>query len=85
MLVEEGQPEKQAEKSFQEEYAGSLIWIPAGEISIWKAEYAEEQRKVLVKNGFWLGKYPVTQEIFAKVMGQIQVSRILLRSRVIFL
>ena len=66
--VEEGQPEKQAEKSFQDEYAGSLIWIPAGEISIW-VPYAEEQRKVLVKNGFWLGKYPVTQEIFAKVMG----------------
>ena len=33
------------------------------------AIYAEEQRKVHVKNGFWMGKYPVTQEIFAKVMG----------------
>ena len=65
LLRKKSKASTQAEKSFQDEYAGSLIWIPAGEISIW-VPYAEEQRLVQVKNGFWMGKYPVTQEIYEK-------------------
>ena len=49
-------------------YAGKFSWIPAGEISIW-VPYAEEQRVVQVRHGFWLGQLLVTQEVYEKVMG----------------
>ncbi len=49
-------------------YAGSFSWIPPGKLSIW-VPYAEEQRVVEVENGFWLGQYLVTQEVYQQVMG----------------
>ena len=49
-------------------YAGKFSWIPAGEISIW-VPYAEEQRVVQVRHGFWLGQLLVTQEVYEKVAG----------------
>ena len=44
------------------------MWIPPGEISIW-VPYAEEQRVVKVTQGFWMAKYPVTQEVYQSIMG----------------
>jgi hypothetical protein len=49
-------------------YAGTFSWIPPGKLSIW-VPYAEEQRVVEVENGFWLGQYLVTQEVYLQVMG----------------
>ena len=40
--------EQSLEKIFDDENAGSMIWIPPGEISIW-VPYAEESRLVQVK------------------------------------
>ena len=56
------------QRVFEDPYAGSFMWIPPGEISIW-VPYAEEQRVVKVTQGFWMGKYPVTQEVYEAVMG----------------
>ena len=39
---------------FEDPYAGTFMWIPPGEISIW-VPYAEEQRVVKVTQGFWMG------------------------------
>ncbi len=58
----------EGEKTFNDQFAGTFFWIPPGEISIW-VPYAEEQRTVKVSNGFWMGKYPVTQDIYNSVMG----------------
>jgi formylglycine-generating enzyme required for sulfatase activity len=55
-------------KIFEDTYAGTFMWIPPGEISIW-VPYAEEQRVVKVSRGFWMAKYPVTQEVYQRVMG----------------
>ena len=56
------------DNKFVDSFAGTFFWIPPGEISIW-VPYAEEQRKVKVSNGFWMGRYPVTQHIFNSIMG----------------
>ena len=56
------------QKVFEDPYAGTFMWIPPGEISIW-VPYAEEQRVVKVTEGFWMGKYPVTQEVYQTIMG----------------
>ena len=56
------------QRVFEDPYAGSFMWIPPGEISIW-VPYAEEQRVVKVTQGFWMGKYPVTQEVYQSIMG----------------
>lgn len=55
-------------KLFEDPFAGTFYWIPPGEISIW-VPYAEEQRTVRVSQGFWMAKYPVTQEIYHSIMG----------------
>lgn len=68
VAVKEEEEQSLEEKSFDDENAGSMIWIPPGEISIW-VPYAEESRLVQVKNGFWMGKFPVTQQIYERVMG----------------
>ena len=65
VAVKEEEEQSLEEKSFDDENAGSMIWIPPGEISIW-VPYAEESRLVQVKNGFWMGKFPVTQQIHEK-------------------
>ena len=49
-------------------YAGKFSWIPSGKLSIW-VPYAEEQRVVEVEHSFWLGQYPITQNVYAQVMG----------------
>lgn len=66
--VKETENPELEKKSFEDENAGSMIWIPPGEISIW-VPYAEESRLVHVKNGFWMGKFPVTQHVYQTVMG----------------
>ena len=59
---------KGVQRVFEDDYAGTFMWIPPGEISIW-VPYAEEQRVVKVSQGFWLGKYPITQEVYHSIMG----------------
>ena len=56
------------QRVFEDPYAGTFMWIPPGEISIW-VPYAEEQRVVKVTQGFWMGQYPVTQEVYESIMG----------------
>ncbi len=49
-------------------YAGNFKWIPPGQITI-LIPYSDERRMVHVKNGFWLGEFLITQEVYGKVMG----------------
>jgi formylglycine-generating enzyme required for sulfatase activity len=67
--VSEDKTSTGVQKVFEDPYAGSFMWIPPGEISIW-VPYAEEQRVVRVTQGFWMAKYPVTQEVYQSIMGQ---------------
>ena len=67
--VSEDKASTGVQKVFEDPYAGSFMWIPPGEISIW-VPYAEEQRVVKVTQGFWMAKYPVTQEVYQAIMGQ---------------
>ena len=52
-----------------------MCWIPPGEFLMGSPEDEEGRRedetqhKVVLKRGFWMGKYPVTQAQWAKVMG----------------
>lgn len=66
--VKGGRRSSDVQKVFEDPYAGAFMWIPPGEISIW-VPYAEEQRVVKVTEGFWMGKYPVTQEVYQAIMG----------------
>lgn len=66
--VDQTVPSVESNKIFEDTYAGTFVWIPPGEISIW-VPYAEEQRVVKVSRGFWMAKYPVTQEVYQGVMG----------------
>jgi formylglycine-generating enzyme required for sulfatase activity len=54
---------------FHDPTAGTMMWIPPGEISI-KVPYSDETKVVHVKKGYWMAKYLVTQRLFEYVMGQ---------------
>lgn len=60
-------PQKAGEL-FKDSIAGDFSWIPAGEISL-KVPYSEETKSVRVKNGFWMSRFLITQDLYAKVMG----------------
>ncbi|MBP51722.1 MAG: hypothetical protein CMI27_01105 [Opitutae bacterium] len=49
-------------------YAGNFKWIPPGQITI-LIPYSDERRMVQVSNGFWMGEFLITQEVFTKIMG----------------
>tara|TARA_B100000035_G_scaffold232623_1_gene200863 strand:+ start:911 stop:2347 length:1437 start_codon:yes stop_codon:yes gene_type:complete len=53
---------------YEDPNAGNFSWIPAGEISL-KVPYSEETKLVRVKNGFWMARLLITQELYLKVMG----------------
>ncbi len=53
---------------YKDPNAGEYSWIPSGEISI-KVPYSEETKSVRVKNGFWMSRLLVTQDLYTKVMG----------------
>ncbi|MEK9772425.1 MAG: SUMF1/EgtB/PvdO family nonheme iron enzyme [Opitutae bacterium] len=58
----------QAGDLFKDPTAGDFSWIPAGEISL-KVPYSEETKLVRVKNGFWMSRLPITQDLYFNVMG----------------
>ncbi len=60
-------PQKAGEL-FRDSVAGDFSWIPSGEISL-KVPYSEETKSVRVKNGFWMSRFLITQDLYAKVMG----------------
>ena len=53
---------------YKDPNVGEFSWIPVGEISI-KVPYSEETKLVRVKNGFWMARFLVTQDLYTKVMG----------------
>ena len=48
-----------------------FIWVPSGDFMMGSEtiDYSKPVHKVILTQGFWLGKYPVTQGQWAKVMG----------------
>jgi len=53
---------------FKDDHAGDFSWIPRGEISL-KVPYSEETKLVRVKNGFWMSRLLVTQDLYSRIMG----------------
>lgn len=53
---------------YKDPNAGDFSWIPSGEISL-KIPYTEEIKSVRVKNGFWMSRLLITQDLYNKVMG----------------
>jgi formylglycine-generating enzyme required for sulfatase activity len=48
-----------------------LVYIPPGQFIMGSNKFPDEKpiRKVTIKDGFWMGKFEVTQEQYEKVMG----------------
>jgi formylglycine-generating enzyme required for sulfatase activity len=48
-----------------------LVYIPPGQFTMGSNKFPDEKpiRKVTIKDGFWMGKFEVTQEQYEKVMG----------------
>ena len=53
---------------YKDDYAGDFSWIPRGEISL-KVPYSEETKLVRVKNGFWMSRLLITQDLYSRIMG----------------
>ena len=51
-----------------------MVWIPAGKFEMGSADSDQDDERpvhqVRISSGFWLGKYPVTQEQYAAVIGK---------------
>jgi len=52
-------------------YGIDLVYIPPGQFTMGSNKFPDEKpiRKVTIKDGFWIGKFEVTQEQYQKVMG----------------
>jgi formylglycine-generating enzyme required for sulfatase activity len=53
---------------YKDDNAGDFSWIPRGEISL-KVPYSEETKLVRVKNGFWMSRLLITQDLYSRIMG----------------
>ena len=53
---------------YRDANVGDFSWIPMGEISL-RVPYSEETKSVRVKNGFWMSKFLITQDVYSQVMG----------------
>ena len=69
-------PEPQAGEAWRSPSTGiEFVWIPAGEFDMGsesKEAHGREKpvHRVRISRGFWMGKYPVTQAQWEKVMGE---------------
>ncbi|MBT3196082.1 MAG: formylglycine-generating enzyme family protein [Gammaproteobacteria bacterium] len=69
-------PEQKAGDSWTDPYSGiEFVWIPAGEFMMGSPSSEpgrdddERQHRVKLSEGYWLGRYEVTQRQWKKVMG----------------
>ncbi|MEP6787574.1 MAG: caspase family protein, partial [Acidobacteriota bacterium] len=57
--------------SRKDSYGIDLIYIPPGQFTMGSNKFPDEKpiRKVTIKDGFWIGKFEVTQEQYQRVTG----------------
>jgi formylglycine-generating enzyme required for sulfatase activity len=74
----EGEPEAGEEREFNltDEITIIMVWIPPGEFMMgaldgerWAYEHEYPRHRVTIENGFWMGKYEVTQFQWEEIMG----------------
>ncbi|MBN1355166.1 SUMF1/EgtB/PvdO family nonheme iron enzyme [bacterium] len=59
-----------------EKYSGiELIWVPSGMFKMGSGgrgayKFEKPVHEVKISEGFWIGKYPITQEQYEKIMGE---------------
>ena len=68
VFEQESKSYSSTEKEHEDKNVGTLSWIPPGSISI-RVPYSGEHKVIHLRNGFWLGKYLITQKVYHEIMG----------------